>query len=98
MRDNMTRHERKNTQLIAILDEVLRQRPELLEEIPSGVSLVMQVEEDEEFNAWAYQIAEKNNPDRPKLLVRFTFKTPVKPTEKRPLSWEQVEEMQLQRA
>ncbi len=96
MSAKMTTHERKNTQLIAIFDEILRKRPELLEEVPSGASLVMQIEGDEAFNTWAQHVAEKNSPECPKFFVRFTFKTPV--ASKKPLSWKQVGELELQSA
>lgn len=42
----MTAYERKNTQSIAFFDELNRWRPDLLAEIPSGVTLAMQIERD----------------------------------------------------
>jgi hypothetical protein len=97
-KEGMTAHERKNTQLIALFDEILRRRPDLLEEIPNAVSLVMQIEGDGKFNAWARRIADVNSPDRSKLFVKFTLKARLTSTSKKPLSWKKVEEMELQSA
>lgn len=98
MREKMTAYERKNTVLITLFDEILRKRPDLYEEIPSSVTLVMQIEGDKEFNAWARRIADINSPERPKLFVKFTFKGRVPHVPKKPLSWEQVQELELQPA
>lgn len=63
MREKMTAYEKKNTVLITLFDDILRKRPDLYEEIPSGVTLVMQIEGDKEFNAWARRIAGTNSPE-----------------------------------
>ncbi len=91
----MTTYERKNTQLIALFDELTRRRPDLLGEIPSSVALVMQIDGDEEFNRWAREVAEHNSPDRPKLLVVFRFAQ--LPPKKAP-AWEDVQAWELQPA
>lgn len=88
-------HEWKNTQLIAIFDELTRARPDLLEEIPQGAVVIMQIREDEGFNSWAREIAEAEDPQRPRLYIEFMFRKSVRTTLKKPLSWEQVEELKL---
>lgn len=98
MTDHITKNELKNTQLIAIFDEMLRKRPDLLEEIPGRAVVIMQIKGDKEFNVWARRITEDEARDRPRFFIEFAFKTPVKPTSKRPLSWEQVDELKLQAA
>jgi len=97
----MTAYERKNTRLIALFDELLSRRPDLYEEIPEGVTLVMQVKGDEKFNRWAREIAEKNSPERPKLFVIFSFKaTAAKPAAKGgdTISFEEVRSLELRPA
>lgn len=91
MRNNMTAHERKNNELIMLFDEFLRKRPDVLDEIPDNAVLVMQVEGDESFNAWAYRIAEANAPGRPIVLVTFALKS-----RRKPLSLKAVERLELQ--
>ena len=95
-KSKITAYERKNTQLIALFDELTRRRPDLLAEIPSGAVLVMQIEGDEVFNRWAREIAEKNSPDRPKFFVKFTFKRSLKSV--KALTWKQVRKLDLQSA
>ena len=74
MRSNISAYERKNNELIALFDEFLRRRPDVLDEIPDNAVLVMQIEGDESFNTWARQIAEAHGAGRPFMFVTFTLK------------------------
>lgn len=90
----MTAHKRKNTLLISLFDELVRKRPDILDEIPDGAVLVMQLEGNEVFNLWARKIAEANAAGRPTVFVKFSLKarTPRTAT----LSWKHIKEMELQ--
>ncbi|HED03664.1 MAG TPA: hypothetical protein ENI60_02730 [Candidatus Fraserbacteria bacterium] len=96
MNERTAVYELLNSQLIAIFDGLLAKRPDLLEEIPEGAVVIMQIKGEEAFNAWARRITEDEESVRPRLYLQFAFKTPVKPRAKRPLSWAQVKELDLQ--
>lgn len=90
MRNNTTVFEQKNNELIALFDEVLRKRPDLLDEIPDNAVLVMQLEGDKDFNEWAHQIARANAGDRPVVSVTFALKS-----RRRPISLKVIERLEL---
>lgn len=79
MKNNTAAFEQKNNELLALFDEVLRKRPDLLDEIPNNAVLVMQLEGDRAFNKWAYQIAHANAGNRPIVSVTFALKSRRKP-------------------
>lgn len=90
MKNNTTAFEQKNNELIALFDEVLRKRPDLLDEIPDNAVLVMQLEGDKAFNEWAYQIAHANAGNRPMVSVIFALKS-----RRKPLSLKVIERLEL---
>ena len=90
MRSNISAHERKNNELIALFDEFLRKRPDVLDEIPDNAVLVMQLEGDKAFNEWAYQLAHANAGDRPIVSVTFALKS-----RRKPLSLKVIERLEL---
>lgn len=90
MKNNTAAFEQKNNELLALFDEVLRKRPDLLDEIPNNAVLVMQLEGDKAFNEWAYQIAHANAGDRPIVSVTFALKS-----RRKPLSLKVIERLEL---
>lgn len=90
MKNNTTAFEQKNNELLALFDEVLRKRPDLLDEIPNNAVLVMQLEGDRAFNKWAYQIAHANAGNRPIVSVTFALKS-----RRKPLSLKVIERLEL---
>ena len=96
----MTANEKKNTQLIALFNQLIRQDPDLLDEIPNGAVVVMQIEGDESFNEWARKIARANaSKPAPKrrtmILVKFEFRTYPSPGK---LSKKMLKDFELQLA
>jgi len=90
MKNNTAAFEQKNNELLALFDEVLRKRPDLLDEIPNNAVLVMQLEGDRAFNKWAYQIAHANAGNRPIVSVTFALKS-----RRKPLSLKVIERLEL---
>lgn len=90
MKNNTAAFEQKNNELLALFDEVLRKRPDLLDEIPNNAVLVMQLEGDKAFNEWASQIAHANAGDRPIVSVTFALKS-----RRKPLSLKVIERLEL---
>ena len=55
-----------NVQLIGEFNQYVFDHPDILEKIPNGAMVVLQLEGDEEYNAWSRRIAESGrDPDRP---------------------------------
>lgn len=55
-----------NALLIGEFNQYVFDHPGILEKIPHGAMVVLQLEGDEEYNAWSRQIAEKGREaDRP---------------------------------
>ncbi|PIQ94171.1 MAG: hypothetical protein COY75_03785 [Nitrospirae bacterium CG_4_10_14_0_8_um_filter_41_23] len=52
--------ERKNTELIKEFNRYIREHPEFADSIPNNAVVVMQLEGDEEFNRWGYEIAKSH--------------------------------------
>ncbi len=48
----MNKFERKNTELVTEFDRFIIENPKFADSIPDGALLVMQVEDDAEFNEW----------------------------------------------
>lgn len=88
---------RKNTQLIALFDELLRRRPDLLEEIPPGAVVIMQIRGDRAFNRWASSLAEEEDPHRPRVYVEFVLRKGEVESQKA-LTLDHVSELVLQKA
>jgi hypothetical protein len=95
MKNGMTNHEKQNTRLITLFDELLRKRPDVLDEIPNDSTIVMQMEGNESFNRWALKVAEANAEGKSLLLVKFTLHSKTPKLKKSTLAWKSVE-MELQ--
>jgi hypothetical protein len=55
-----------NALLIGEFNQYVFDHPGILEKIPNGAMVVLQLEGDEEYNAWSRQIAQTGRePDRP---------------------------------
>jgi len=68
----MTDHERKNTELVQEFNRYMREHPGFAERIPNDAAVVMQLEGDEAFNAWARQLAEQQRAEgRQVVFVRI---------------------------
>ena len=71
----------KNTILVREFDRYIQEYPEFADKLPNNALIVMQIEEDEEFNKWAREtaqnVAEKDNP-----IVYVTI-TEIKPIRSR---------------
>jgi hypothetical protein len=50
-----------NTQLIGEFNQYVFDHPDVLEKIPQGAVIVLQLEGDEEYNAWSRRIAEASH-------------------------------------
>ncbi len=66
----MNEFERKNTELIKEFNRYVREHPKFAERIPNDAVVIMQLEGDEEFNAWARRLAE-NRGEQPVVLVKI---------------------------
>lgn len=86
---------KKNSLLIALFDEMMRKRPDVLEEIPTNAIVIMQLMGDEKFNAWAQEIAADEGKEHPRIFVEFALKSKLEPSKTRSLTWKQVEAMKL---
>ena len=69
----------KNSMLVKEFDKYILEHPKFADKIPNNALIVMQVEDDEEFNNWtretAKSIAEK---DTPIVYVTITELKPVR--------------------
>jgi len=69
----------KNTILVREFDRYIQEYPEFADKLPNNALIVMQIEEDEEFNKWAREtaqnVAEKDNPV---VYVTITELKPVR--------------------
>lgn len=75
----MNAFEQKNTELIKEFNRYVREHPKFAEQIPNDAIIIMQLEEDEEFNAWARQLAESRRPEgRPIVFVKIKKLKPVR--------------------
>ncbi len=69
----------KNTMLVREFDKYVLEHPEFAEQIPNNALVVMQIEGDEEFNAWAREAAQSiREPDTPVVYVKITELKPVR--------------------
>lgn len=66
----MNEFERKNTELIKEFNRYVREHPKFAEQIPNDAVVIMQLEGDEDFNAWARRLAE-NRRGQPVILVKM---------------------------
>ena len=55
----MNRFERKNSELLTEFDRYVIENPAVVEDIPGGAIIAMQLEDDNEFNTWSKTLAKK---------------------------------------
>lgn len=74
----MTEHERTNTELIKEFNRYVRDHPEFAEKIPDDATVIMQLEGDEAFNAWARELAEVRQAEGERVVfVRIRKLAPI---------------------
>ena len=71
--------EKKHGVLVTEFDRYVVEHPEFAEKIPLNAQIVLQVEGDEEYNAWSRQIAEKQRePGQAIVYVKIKGLKPAK--------------------
>jgi len=55
----MNKFERKNAQLVTEFDRFIIENPEFADSIPDRALVAMQLEDDDEFNRWSRNLAQK---------------------------------------
>ncbi len=55
----MNKFERKNAQLVTVFDRFIIENPEFTDSIPDRALVAMQLEDDDEFNRWSRNLAQK---------------------------------------
>lgn len=55
----MSEFERKQTELITEFDRYIQQYPEFAEQIPFNAVICLQLDEDEDYNAWSRRLAQQ---------------------------------------
>lgn len=71
--------ERKNTDLIKEFNRYIREHPEFVDDVPNNAIVIMQLEDDKEFNKWSLDLAEKHTEkDRPQIFVRIKKIKPIR--------------------
>jgi hypothetical protein len=75
----MNAFEQKNTELIKEFNRYVQEHPKFAEQIPNGAVVIVQMEGDEEFNAWARRLAERREPEgHPIVLVKIKKLKPLR--------------------
>ncbi|MCR4293067.1 MAG: hypothetical protein NUV76_09360 [Candidatus Kuenenia sp.] len=71
--------ERKNTELIKEFDRYIMEHPEFADDIPNNAVVVMQLENDEEFNKWHSDIAKSQaEKGQPIVYIRIKKMRPIR--------------------
>ena len=65
----MNTFERQNTELIKEFNRYVREHPQFAEQIPNDAVVILQLEGDVEFNAWARQLAESRRVERARVII-----------------------------
>lgn len=69
----------KNSLLVREFDRYILEHPEFAEKIPDNALVVMQIEDDEEFNKWAKETSQKAiEKNQPVVYVTITELKPVR--------------------
>ncbi len=55
----MNKFERKNAQLVTEFDRFIIENPQFADSIPDHALVAMQLEDDDEFNRWSRNLAQK---------------------------------------
>ena len=71
--------ERKNTDLVKEFNSYIREHPEFANGIPNNAIVIMQLEDDEEFNRWSLKLAKSHAGNgRPVIYIRIKKMRPVR--------------------
>lgn len=74
----MNVYEKKQSLLATEFGRYVMEHPEFASQIPSGAQVVIEVEEEEDFNAWARSLAERQRePGQASVYVRVKRLKPV---------------------
>lgn len=64
----MNKYEQKNTELVQEFNRYVREHPGFAERIPNNAAVIMQLEGDEEFNAWTRQLAKQHQEEGERVV------------------------------
>lgn len=64
----MNKFERKNAQLVTEFDRFIFENPEFADSIPDRALVAMQLEEEDEFNRWSRNLAQKQAEKAQKIV------------------------------
>jgi hypothetical protein len=71
--------EKKNTDLIKEFNRYIREHPVFAEAIPKGAIVAMQLEGDDDYNAWSRRLAESQQEEgQPIIYVRIKRIRPIR--------------------
>lgn len=71
--------EKKNTDLIKEFNRYIREHPGFAEAIPKGAIVTMQLEGDDDFNAWSRRLAESQQEEgQPITYIRIKRIRPIR--------------------
>jgi hypothetical protein len=71
--------EQKNAELIKEFNRYVRKHPKFAEQIPNDAIVILQLEGDDEFNAWTRQLAKgRQSEGQPVVLVRIKKMKPLR--------------------
>lgn len=71
--------ERRNTELVREFNAYIREHPEFADHIPDNAVVIMQLEGDEEFNKWSFDLAKSYEEEgHPIVCVRIKKIRPVR--------------------
>jgi len=71
--------ERKHAILVTEFDRYVVEHPEFAVKIPQNAQIVLQVQEDKEYNEWSRQLAERQKePDQVVVYVKLKGLKPAK--------------------
>lgn len=74
----MNAFEPKNTELTKEFNRYVREHPRFAEQIPNDAVVILQLEGDEEFNAWTHKLAEsRRSEEAPLVVVRIKKLKPL---------------------
>ncbi len=71
--------EKKHAILVTEFDRYIMEHPDFAARIPQNAQIVLQVEGDEEYNAWSRELAERQRePGQPAVIVKVKGLKPAK--------------------
>ena len=75
----MNAFEQKNTELTKEFNRYVREHPGFAKKIPNDAVVILQLEGDDEFNAWAQKLAENHRSEEtPTIVVRIKKLKPLR--------------------